>query len=191
MKKELLKYISKFPMLSEQEVKDIVENLTVGKFKKGDLLLKAGEINSECYFVLKGCLRQYYLIDGEEKTTAFYTEEQGVVSVTSYLEQTPANHYLICMEDSILIIGNMSGGLEMYEKFPKLETITRAIMEQDHAKTQESLAFFITSTPEERYLNLLKTRPTLLQRVPQHQLASYLGITPESLSRIRKRVIEK
>jgi CRP-like cAMP-binding protein len=188
MEKVLLEYISKFPSLTEEEVKGIVENLTVRSYKKGTVLLKEGEINKECYFVLKGCLRQYYIVDGEEKTTEFLTEEQGVGSVTSYLEQSYSDHYLTCVEDCILIVGNMDEGKDMYEKFPKLEIITRAIIEQDFGKTKEALAFFITSTPEERYLNLLETRPDLLQRVPQHQIASYLGVSPESLSRIRKRV---
>ena len=76
----------------------------------------------------------------------------------------------------------------MYETFPKLEIITRMMMEQDLGKSQDAMANFITSSPEERYLNLQKTRPDLLQRVPQHQLASFLGVTPESLSRIRNRM---
>lgn len=191
MKSELLKYISKFTVLTEQEVIDIVAILNVRSYKKGDNLVKEGEINSECYFVLKGCVRQFYMIDGEEKTTAFYTEEQGVVSGTSFYEQTPSDHYLSCVEDTIMIVGNINDGSEVYEKFPKLEVITRAMIEQGNAKIQESLAFFIISSPEERYLNLLKTRADLFQRVPQHQIASYIGVSAESLSRIRKRVAMK
>jgi len=90
-----------------------------------------------------------------------------------------------------LIVGNFHLEQAMYEQFPKLQAITRSMMEHDFGRTQEALARFITSSPEERYVHLLTTRPELVQRVPQHQLASYLGVTPESLSRIRKRMALK
>lgn len=79
----------------------------------------------------------------------------------------------------------------MYTRFPKLLEITRNIMEQDFGKTQEAFSRFISASPEERYLQLMESRPELFQRVPQHQIASYLGMTAESLSRIRKRTAKK
>lgn len=91
----------------------------------------------------------------------------------------------------VLVVGSLDYEQEMYQKFPKLAAITRALMEQDFGKTQEALVAFISSSPEERYQKLLAERPALLGRVPQHQLASYLGVTPESLSRIRKRIFMK
>src|SRR6187402_3522297 len=106
MKTELLKYMSKFPSLGEEDTKLIVDNLTVQSYKKGTILIKEGEKTRECYFILKGCIRQYFLIDGEEKTASFFTEEQAVVSVTHYAEQLPSNNYLACVEDCILIVGN-------------------------------------------------------------------------------------
>lgn len=191
MNNKLVEYIAQFPSLNEEETKAIAEKITVRTFSKGTILLKEGEIHDKCYFVLKGCVRQYYLVDGEEKTTAFFTEEQSVVSFANYTARMPSNHYLSCVEDCTLIVGDFQIEQAMYEQFPKLQAITRAMMEQDFGRTQEALARFITSSPEERYVNLLATRPELVQRVPQHQLASYLGVTPESLSRIRKRVALK
>jgi len=151
-------------------------------------LIKEGEITSKCYFVLKGCVRQYSLIDGQEKTTAFFTEEQSVVSFINFTQRRASEHYLSCVEDCILIIGTLDKEQEMYQQFPKLQSITRALMEQDFGKTQMELANFITSSPEERYLHLLKNRPDLFQRVPLNQIASYLGMQAQSLSRIRKRI---
>ncbi len=188
MKTELSEYISKFTSLTAQEKEQIIDNLEVKRFKKDTILLKEGDISFFCYFILKGCIREYYLIDGEEKTTAFYTEEQSVVSFTSYANQKPASHYLSCSEECVVIVGNPNEESEMYKKFPKLQEITRLMVEEDFGKIQTELATFITSSPEERYLNLLEKKPKLIQRVPQHQLASYLGVKPESLSRIRKRL---
>ena len=79
----------------------------------------------------------------------------------------------------------------IFEKFPKFETLCRVLSEQLLAKNQSSFDEFKTTTPEQKYLNLLQNRPDLTQRVPQYQLASYLGITPQSLSRIRTRLSEK
>jgi len=177
--------------LSEAEAKEIVENINIQTFKKGSILLQEGEISKKCYSVLKGCVREYYIIDGEEKTTAFFTEGQEVVSFTSYTNQTPSKHYLSCIEESTLTVSTPEKEKEMYRKYPKLEAITRTMIEINSGKTQEKLASFITSSPEERYMNLLENRSDLLNRVPQHQIASYLGITPESLSRIRKRIVSK
>jgi len=123
-----------------------------------------------------------------KKTTQFYTEGQAAALFTSLSTQIKTESYLACVEDSILIIGDPNEANEMYEKLPKLTQITRAMMEQGLGKMQDAFSLFVASSPEERYLNVLKNNPNLLQRVPQHQLASYLGVTPESLSRIRKRI---
>lgn len=187
---ELVSYLSKFEALTKEEIELLSENITVRFFKKGTVLVHEGNVWRECYFVLKGCLRQYLIADGTEKTTQFYTEEQAAVLFSSYAGQSKSDSYLICLEDSILIVGDMGAETEMYKKMPKLEQITSMMMKASFGKTQDALASFIASSPEERYQNLLKSRPDLFQRVPQHQLASYIGITPESLSRIRKRILK-
>lgn len=187
---DLLDFLKGFPSLDDEERIAIGEKIVVREYKKGDILVSEDEIPAECYFVLQGCVRQYYLIDGEEKTTAFFTERQAVAA-TNFVEQTPSKYYLACVENAKLIVGSIYQDEEMYTQFPKLITITRAMIEQDYNNTREDFAAFITSSPEKRYLDLLDTRPDLINRVPQHQIASYLGVTPESLSRIRKRIVTK
>jgi CRP-like cAMP-binding protein len=191
MELEFLKYASKFPSLSDEDAQAIAPHIAIETFKKGTILLSEGEVSKLCYFVLQGCIRQYTVIEGEEKTTAFFTEMQAAVSFSSFSQQVPCNHYFACVEETTAIVGGPQDEQEMYQKFPKLATLTRSIMEQDFGKAQVDFATFMTSTPEERYRQLLATRPDLLQRAPQHQIASYLGVTPESLSRIRKRIAEK
>ena len=191
MKNELIKMLSSTPSLSKAEAIEIVDNINIQTYKKGTILLKEGMVSKKCYAVLKGCVREYYIKDGDEKTTAFFTEGQEVVSFTSYANKTPSKHYLSCVEESTLTVSTPEKEKEMYKRFPKLKVITRTMMELNSGKIQENLASFITSSPEERYKNLLKNRADLLNRVPQHQIASYLGIKPESLSRIRKRITSK
>ncbi len=184
-------FLERLPMFSENERLAMSEQIDILEAKKGTLLLADGEVASKCYFVLKGCIRQYSMVDGEEKTTAFFTEEEAAVAFTSYAQGVPCSHFWICAEDSTLIVGAQNIEMEMYEQFPHLQAMTRMMVEQDFGKRQEEFAAFIVSSPEERYLHLMNNRPSLLQRVPQHQIASYLGVTPESLSRIRKRVQSK
>ena len=184
----LQQFMAQFGELTEEEQQQIADNLIVEAYPKGKLLVKAGDVCRYCYFVLEGCLRQYKLADDAEVTIQFYTEREAAVDFNSYVNQVKSDSYLVCLEDTIVIEGNLEQETDMYERFPKLQQITRAMMEQDFGKMQEQFARFIASNAEERYVYLLNNRPDLLQRVPLQYLASYIGVTPESLSRIRKRI---
>ena len=107
------------------------------------------------------------------------------------ISKTPSEYYISCVEDTILTVTNPDIGVEINTKFPKFEIMCRILSEELLAKHQIDFDEFKTSSPEQRYLNLLQKRPDLIQRVPQHQLASYLGIKPQSLSRLRARILEK
>ena len=104
---------------------------------------------------------------------------------------TPSDYFISCVEDSILLISNADMTVEINSKFPKFDIMCRMLSEELLAKQRIDFDELKTSSPEQRYLNLLQKRPDLIQRVPQHQLASYLGIKPQSLSRLRARIIEK
>lgn len=188
---ELVKYIAQFMPISAEMATAITEHVQVDSFKKGDFLLKEGQTAKICYFVLKGCIRQYFVIDGEEKTTNFFTEGQPVTPYEGTYKNAPATFYLSCLEDCLLTVGSPEGEVEFFKQFPALAPARGMAVEEEWGKSQERLTSYILNSPEERYLRLLKTRPDLLDRVPQYHLASYLGITPESLSRIRKRIMEK
>lgn len=191
MEQKLLNYFSRIMPLSQEEAEAIVETMTIKAYKKGSILLKEGQISAEAYFVLEGCVRQYYMVEGEEKTSNFFTEEQWVVSINSFSQIVPSNHYLECCIDSALVVGNREKEESLYRRFPKLETISRKVMEKVFAEQQEIMASYTTDTPEQRYVKLLKSRPDLFQKIPQYQIASYIGVKPESLSRIRKRISQK
>lgn len=186
----LFEFISKYVSLTEDEKNAILSLDLFHSVKRGTILLKEGQKSKESYFVLKGCIRTYYVLDGEEKTTAFYTE-MDVLTPTCVITKTPSEYYISCNEDSILLVSNSDMEQEINSKFPKFEIMCRLLSEELLAKQRIDFDTFKTSSPEQRYLNLLQSRPDLIQRVPQHQLASYLGIKPQSLSRLRARIIEK
>jgi len=107
------------------------------------------------------------------------------------ISKAPSDYFISCVEDSIILISNEDMSAEVNSKFPKFEMMCRMLSEELLAKKQIDFDEFKTSSPEQRYVNLIKKRPDLIQRVPQHQLASYLGIRPQSLSRLRARIVEK
>lgn len=186
----LLKYVSSYIELnfssSELELLDAI--IPVKKVKKGTVLLKAGSISSESYFNIKGCLRMYYIVDGVEKTANFYSENQFVTAYESYTKRKASAYYFECIEDCTLAVLSYKVEEQLLKEFPKLEVLSRLILEEELSTYQNIVSKFITLSPQERYLDLANNNSELLQRVPQYYLASYIGVSPESLSRIRKRI---
>lgn len=191
VKNDIRKCFTDLGTFSEEDVDAAVDLISIKTYKKGEHLLREGEVSAKSYSIVSGCVRQYYMVDGEEKTTFFYTEGQSIFTPNGSSERIPTKYYLSCVEYTTLSIITLENQKEMYERFPMLESMSRMSLQEELHNYQEMLATYITTTPEERYINLLKFRPELLNRVPQYQLASYLGVTPESLSRIRKRIFLK
>lgn len=177
------------PELPEEQLRQLVEALPARSYPRGALLVRQGEAAPECYFVLSGCLRLFFADEtGVEHTSDFISEGQSLVIYESYKQQRPSPYSVECLEECLLLEGDLEHEEEMNRRFPFLNGITRSAMEENMASSQEQLATFKSSPPAERYLQFLQNRPGLAARVPQHQLASYLGITPESLSRIKRRL---
>lgn len=191
VKNGIKKCFAELDTFTNDDIDAALELITIKTLKKGEHLLREGEISAKSYSIVSGCVRQYYLVDGEEKTTFFYTEGQSIFSPNSTSERIPAKYYLSCVEYTTLSVISLDDQKKMYSRFPVLESLSRLSLQEELHNYQEMLATYITTCPEERYLNLLKFRPELLNRVPQYQLASFLGVTPESLSRIRKRILLK
>lgn len=186
----LFDFISKYIPLSAEEKNTIIALDIFRTIKKGTILLEEGQYSKDGYFVLKGCLRTYYIIDGEEKTTEFYTEMEGITP-NCVLSKEASKYYIASTEDSIISISDPDMEAEVFEKFPKFEKLCRLLSEELLAKQQINFDDFKTSSPEQRYLNMLEKRPDLIHRLPQHQLASYLGMKPQSLSRLKARIHKK
>jgi CRP-like cAMP-binding protein len=189
MKDILYKYMSRWTSLNEEDQQAVVDEIHIDEFKKGTILINQGDIPAKCYFILKGCVRQHSIDEeGREVTSNFYTEEQAIAIFNHHKSDKSSDYTFTCMEDSVMVVGDLDEEQDMYNKHPQLETMTRRMIEENFSQVQEEFAAFIASSPEERFKTLQMKRPSLIDRVPQHQLASYLGITPESLSRIKKRI---
>jgi len=123
-------------------------------FKKGAVLLREGQVNASTFYVFKGCLRQYYLHDGEEKTVNFYTDGQSVILSSQALSRRPSKYFLVCVEDSELTVTSQGQLDEFYKKFPRFHELCRITSEEELAEYQEQFALFMSATPEERVLSL-------------------------------------
>jgi CRP-like cAMP-binding protein len=136
-------------------------------------------------------VRLFYNNEGNEKTAFFYTEGQFICAGESFTFNIPAIENYEAIEDTELYIFSKASIIELTNNLPKMEVIARIATENELITYQKLVAFFITKSAEERYLDLLNTQKDLFQRVPQQYIASYLGVSPETLSRIKARVINK
>lgn len=185
----LIEFLSAYGNLSQSSIEVILKNNIIKELSKNDFLLKEGQDAKECYFVLKGCLRSYYLLDDDEKTTAFFVENDPITPV-SYITNKPSKYFVSCLENSIVTVGNKSLTKNLLSKYPEINQLFIKINEAQLASSRESLDSYINLSPENRFKKLVNERPDLVQRVPQYHLASFLGIKPQSLSRIKKRIIK-
>tara|TARA_R110002049_G_scaffold14886_6_gene61955 strand:- start:2774 stop:3352 length:579 start_codon:yes stop_codon:yes gene_type:complete len=191
MKNTLVEMMSSFIDLSSEEKQGILNAFPIKTFLKDTDLLKEGQIAKDAFAVIKGCIRKYSVEDGEEVTTEFYTECQSAVNFDSMANGKPSKYYFTCTEDTTVAILNSEKENALYKKFPRFGEVCRVEMEKMLGTSQENLSTFKNATPTKRYLNVLENRPDLLQRVPQYQLASYIGVKPETLSRIRRKINKK
>lgn len=129
----LFDFISKYISLTEDEKNALLSLNLFHLVKKGTVLLKEGQKSQESYFVLKGCIRTYYIIDGEEKTTSFYTE-MDAITPHCVINKAPSDYFISCVEDSILLISNADMTVEINSKFPKFDIMCRLLSEELLAK---------------------------------------------------------
>ncbi|MEH3113718.1 Crp/Fnr family transcriptional regulator [Pedobacter terrae] len=154
--------------------------------KKKGFLLEQGQICRANYFVVKGCLRLYFIdIKGAEQTIQFVIENWWITDLTSFLFQEQSEFYIQAAEATEVIAIENHRYDEMFQKLPKLERYFRLILQKNHQASQRRIKFLYSQTAEERYRNFNHLFPEFVQRVPQYMLASYLGFTPEFLSKIR------
>jgi CRP-like cAMP-binding protein len=160
--------------------------------KKNEFLLKEGEVCRNVYFLINGFLRMFYVDDdGNEINYRFADKDNFLVDFQSFLTQRPSHFYWQAMQDAELFALSYQDIHNLYTASPAWNNFGRLIAERVYLQLNERVEMLLFMTPEERYKYLLDTKPELFMQVSQFHLSSYLGIKPESLSRLRKRLLKK
>lgn len=188
---KIIKTINTYVSLTKLEIEYLKEAITKKVYQKNELIFSQGKISNEIYFVNEGCVRLFYNVDGKDKTAFFYTSSQYICAGESYTYNIPATENYQAMSPTELYVMAKPKIEQLLKKVPKMEIIARVATENELITCQKLIACFITKSPEERYVDLLETQGKLFQQVPQQYIASYLGVSPETLSRIKKRILDK
>jgi CRP-like cAMP-binding protein len=174
--------------LTNAELQTLLKHFETKSIKKKTILLNARKTAKEVYYIINGCLRLFYIKDGLDISSYFFTEAMFAGAYESFISQQPSRQAIETIEDCELVIIPYAKLQGLYTDQPEMNSIVRKIVEQRFVSLHKLFTSYILDSPEERYLYLLKENPGLLNRVPQHHIATFLGITPVSLSRIRNRV---
>lgn len=178
--------------LSEEEEEFIKQYLTPKKLRKKQYLLQEGDVCKHIAFVEKGALKAYVVDDaGAESIIQFALEGWVISDLYSFLTGEPATYNIDALENAELVLISKSAHEELLKKLPKYETYIRLQITGAYIALQKRLTSIISLPLEERYKNFLAIYPNIAQRVPQHMIASYMGLTPETLSRVRSRMASR
>jgi CRP-like cAMP-binding protein len=177
--------------LTDEELKLIDTYFEVKNLKKKDFLLQDGKICNFIGFIADGTIRHFHIKDGVEKTCDISFENSWVTDFQSFTHNTSCIMNLQAMEDTTVFLIRKKNLYKLYNQCNKYETFGRLMAEQVAQRATEIAMSLSSDKPEERFQNLIKKQPDLFQRVPQKYIANFLGISPESLSRIRNRILTK
>lgn len=191
MTQNLIQFIKQIVPFTDEEIQDIQHLFDEKSLKKGEFWVKEGEFNSDILFVNKGMLRSYFVKGEVEKTFDLVIENQIVTATECYSTGLLSTDFIQAVEDSYLSVISKDSLETLYSKSSKWERVGRIIFEYYTLEQEIRIRSFIAETAQERYERLATEQPELMQRTPQIYLANFLGITPQSLSRLRRKIISK
>jgi CRP-like cAMP-binding protein len=184
--------VSKSASFSAQELERMYSLLQVKQYPKKTYLLQEGEICQFEGYVNKGCVRTYFIDEnGFEVTLMFAIEDWWIGDIASFYNQASSNLFIETLEETELLVFNPVTKEVLLNEIPKFERVFRLMVQRRLAVTQERLIHTISKPATDKYLDFIRRYPDIPQRVPQHYIASYLGISPEFLSKIRARLSKK
>ncbi|MCD2424640.1 Crp/Fnr family transcriptional regulator [Niabella pedocola] len=188
---QLFQAIRQLVPVSEHDEQVIGRLFTQKHYKKGAFFLPEGTVCRYAGFISKGLMRFYINIDGEDKTYGFLQENQFISNYGSFVPQIPSAQAIQALEDSELYVITYTGLQQLYQELTHGERMGRIIIEQVFIQALSDLNSFYTDDPETRYRKFITDHPDLQQRISQYHIASFVGVKPQSLSRIRKRILEQ
>ena len=190
MSADLEKFITQYVRLSAVELEDITGKFKSKPVRKNDYLLREGETCKDLVFVQKGCLRLYYLKDDIEISVWFAFQHSSAIEIYSFISENPSNYFLQAIEDGEVLYLPKTELNKLYQSQPKMQEMMRNFWEDVILNLLNRFTALQKDSAKKRYMDLLN-KPDYLEAIPQKYLASFIGVTPTSLSRIRKQIIKK
>lgn len=187
MATDLKNFIGKYVKLPNAELEEIADKFKSKAVKKNSYLLRQGAICKDLVFVQKGCLRLYYLKDDIEVSVWFAFPQSSAIEIYSFISENPSNYFLQAIEDSEILYLPKTELNKLYQHQPKMQEMMRNFWEDVILNLINRFTALQKDSAEKRYLDLLNN-PVYLETIPQKYLASFIGVTPTSLSRIRKQI---
>lgn len=189
---EIDRFVARYIRLSEEELDFFHSLLRYRTVKKKTFLLQEGEVCDFEAYLIKGCIRTYYLDkEGVETILLFAVEDWWVSDITSFSERVPSHLFIETIEDSELLTIDFSSKSRLFERVPAFERMFRLLVQRSLGVLQQRYYSSVSETAEERYRQFLEKYPLVAQRVPQHQIARYIGVSPEFLSKVRSSLFRK
>ncbi len=187
MNTDLKDFIGKYVTLPDAELEDITSKFKSKPVKKNNYLLREGDICKDLVFVQKGCLRLYYLKEDIEISVWFAFPRSSAIEIYSFISENPSNYFLQAIEDSEVLYLPKASLNKLYQDHPKMQEMMRNFWEDVILNLVNRFTALQKDSAEKRWLDLLN-KPAYLEAIPQKYLASFIGVTPTSLSRIRKQI---
>ena len=183
----LSKFLLQYAKIDDADLRIITSKFQKRILKKNQHTLKAGQICSDIIFVETGCLRLYYIEEGVEVSVWFSFNDSSAIEIYSFVSEKPSNYYIQAIEESTIWYLPKTRLKGLYNRYPKMEELMRKFWEDVILNLLDRFTALQRNTAQERYQELL-TKPAYMQRIPQKYLASFIGVTPTSLSRIRRKI---
>lgn len=188
---EIISVFQKFTALTAQDKSIIQEIFKPKTLKKNDYFLKEGQLNNKAAFIRKGLVRFYVIKNEDESTLEFMKESEFVSDFPSFSQRGYGDQYIQALEDCELLVANYDGIQRIYNEISNGNLIGRLVMEERIVLMMDQILSIYKYNPEERYEHFIKNYSSIAERIPQYLIASYIGIKPQSLSRIRNKMIKK
>ena len=179
------------PQLTETELQALEECLIVKQYVKGEFLVRAGQISRFVSFINSGLVRFFYTVEGKDISIGFVNQGDYIAEYESFLLRKPATQSIEALTDCEVVDLGYDDMQRLYTQYPHFQQFGRRIAEQLFIMLNQRNTALLVLTPEIRYQQMIQSNPHLLQAVPQYMLASYIGVTPEHLSRIRRKLSDK
>ncbi|MFK5879936.1 MAG: Crp/Fnr family transcriptional regulator [Flavobacteriaceae bacterium] len=190
--KPIIEHFSNYRPLSESEILELESKLKEKRVKRRQFILQEGDVCKHFTFVVNGCFKMYKVdVNGLEHNLQFSIENGWIADVGSFYSNKSSELYIEALEQSTILQIAKTDLLHLYSNYPKFDRIFRVLIENAFVNLQKRVLQNISSTAEERYLDFLKSYPNLFNRISNVQIASFIGVTPEFLSKIRKNIATK